>query len=103
MGQGGNRAHRDQTQALVLRSQKNTMNPTIVKITASRRAKEACGPAPKTMGIGPINTIKPALTLVSPCRTAAAIKKRTPTHIRKNPRTNSLKRTLDTQVSSGIG
>jgi len=50
----------------LFRSKKNTIKPTIVKTTANSIAKKACGPAPKIIGIGPMNITRTPLAIESP-------------------------------------
>ncbi len=60
----------------------------MVRATASAIAKKDCGPAPKTMGKGPIKTTAPKLE--APEKIATITMRATPMKIRMKPKRKSL-------------
>jgi len=71
------------------RNKRNRIAPTIVTAIASIIAQMEFGPAPSTIGIGPINIIAPKFVDV-PERTAVNVTKIIPVKIKRKPRRNSL-------------
>jgi len=87
------------------RDKRNRITPIIVTATASIIIQIALGPAPSTIGIGPINTI--ALKFVEvPERAVAVMIRVIPMKIRRKPRRNSLSGvdhgTVSTAGASGL-
>ena len=77
---------------------KKSAAPKIVRIIAKKIAQREYGPAPKIIGIGPMNITVPT---EAPEKTDASIMKTIPTKIRRKPKRNALKGVGQRRVSGG--
>lgn len=93
------------TYVFCFRRVRKSIAPKIVRIMAKKIAQWEYGPAPKIIGIGPMNITVP--TVETPEKTDATIIKTIPTKIRRKPKRNTLKvvghRTILGDSFPGVG